>query len=399
MRFPACLLLIMVTTSARGDDPTPPASPVRSLLDTATATVERGLAERGAAYGEIDEGPGTPSAKEARFDAAAGKYRATITPSIDALLDAVADHPADPATLEGLRFVLIQARPLTTTGQIDRAIEILRRDHVRSPNVATTTAALWVYHDKPAATALLRAVLAENPDPGERGRACYGLTALIKHRVESAERFRQRSPGAPFPSEWQGADLPALRAEAEGLYARCQAEYAAIPVGDVPGKTIGDYARGELAALRDLLPGRTAPAIVGMDLDGKPLRLGDYRGRVVVLIFAGEWCGPCRAAAPYFRDLLAPEAQQAAPCVVLEVNTDQTPNPVRAAIAAGEIAWPCWLDGGRRGRSPRPGGSRRSPRSSSSTPRASSVPATFGARTPPPPWPRVLADHPPGSKP
>lgn len=39
----------------------------------------------------------------------------------------------------------------------------------------------------------------------------------------------------------------------------------------------------------DLKVGKTAPEIVGVDLNGKPMRLSDYRGKVVVLDFWGDW--------------------------------------------------------------------------------------------------------------
>ncbi len=131
-----------------------------------------------------------------------------------------------------------------------------------------------------------------------------------------------------------------------------------------------------------------APEIAGEDVDGKPLRLSDHRGKVVVLVFSGEWCGPCRANAPFFRALLTPEAQAKAPCVVLEVNTDATREPLRKAIAAGEIAWPCWFDGGVTGPITHGLGGRVVPDDLRPRRRTgSSAPGMSTARTSPPSWP------------
>lgn len=35
--------------------------------------------------------------------------------------------------------------------------------------------------------------------------------------------------------------------------------------------------------------GRPAPEIIGKDLDGKPMKLSDFRGKVVMLDFWGDW--------------------------------------------------------------------------------------------------------------
>ena len=36
----------------------------------------------------------------------------------------------------------------------------------------------------------------------------------------------------------------------------------------------------------------------GIDLDGKPLDIADFRGKPVVVVVWGSWCTPCRAEAP-----------------------------------------------------------------------------------------------------
>lgn len=42
-----------------------------------------------------------------------------------------------------------------------------------------------------------------------------------------------------------------------------------------------------------------APKLTGKGLDGKPLSLDSYRGKIVVLNVWGSWCGPCRVETPY----------------------------------------------------------------------------------------------------
>ena len=64
-----------------------------------------------------------------------------------------------------------------------------------------------------------------------------------------------------------------------------KADFRAIP----ENATIGGMARGYIFELENLNVGMVAPDIVERDLDGVEFKLSDYRGKVVVLDFWGDW--------------------------------------------------------------------------------------------------------------
>jgi len=58
---------------------------------------------------------------------------------------------------------------------------------------------------------------------------------------------------------------------------------------DSEGRRFGDVVEGKLRQMNDLVVGKPAPEIEGKDLDGAPFKLSDYRGKIVVLDFWGNW--------------------------------------------------------------------------------------------------------------
>jgi thiol-disulfide isomerase/thioredoxin len=69
-----------------------------------------------------------------------------------------------------------------------------------------------------------------------------------------------------------------------------------------------------------------APAFSLTDITGKPLKLADLQGKVVVLDFWASWCGPCQIEIPGFIELQKRYATQG--FTMIGISLDDSPEPV-----------------------------------------------------------------------
>jgi hypothetical protein len=139
------------------------------------------------------------------------------------------------------------------------ALEALLADHLASPVVAGVCQSL-LYSSAPKRDEFLRAVLDKSSDHDAQGQACYSLAFGLLRRGDAKA--------------------------AEPLFERVVKDFADVKYGRI---SLGEKAKGDLFETRSLSIGKTAPDVVGADVDGKPMKLSDYRGKVVVLDFFGFW--------------------------------------------------------------------------------------------------------------
>jgi peroxiredoxin len=107
--------------------------------------------------------------------------------------------------------------------------------------------------------------------------------------------------------------------------------------------TFGDLADSLKYELANLRVGCRAPEFKATDVDGGSFRLGEHRGKLILLMFSFKGCGPCEAMYPTMRQIR--ERFSPADLSVLGVMADESVDTVRSAVTAGDITWRCVWDG------------------------------------------------------
>jgi peroxiredoxin len=85
----------------------------------------------------------------------------------------------------------------------------------------------------------------------------------------------------------------------------------------------------------DMIPG--APDFELQDLDGKTVRLQDFRGKAVALNFWATWCVPCKTEMPWLNEFQKQYGKEG--FVVLGVAMDRSRDAVKNFIAKMGISY------------------------------------------------------------
>jgi RNA polymerase sigma factor (sigma-70 family) len=165
-----------------------------------------------------------------------------------------------------------------------------------------------------------------------------------------AKRVLAEYPKAAAPLRVAGPDDPFMPTRVKERKLKAPSNIDIVWMGKPPSKpprapTYAELAEGLLFDLTQLAVGQQAPAVEGRDIDGKEFRLGDCKGKVVVLMFSANWCGPCKQLYPALRELQ--KKFEGKPLEVVTVMADSEQAAVRQAVARGEITWRAVWDGDR----------------------------------------------------
>ena len=81
------------------------------------------------------------------------------------------------------------------------------------------------------------------------------------------------------------------------------------------------------------------------DMDGKDLRLADYKGKVILIDFWATWCGPCKYEIPGFVELQDQYGKQG--LQVIGVSVDDTADKLPPFVKEFKMNYPVLLGLGR----------------------------------------------------
>jgi len=209
---------------------------------------------------------------------------------------AIADAaPDDPAAVSALVWCV----QLGGGAGASKAMLRLAEKYAADPKLASAISRI-AYSYSPAAETLLRAVVLKSRDRAARGNATLGLAQFLNRRLEMIRTLRENDKRGqeiqPFLTA-QGYDKDAVAhlkstdpagvvQEIESLFEKIEKEFADIASGR---GTLGKIAASELNEIRNLGIGKPSPDITGSDIDGKPFKLSEYKGKVVVVDFWGDW--------------------------------------------------------------------------------------------------------------
>jgi hypothetical protein len=175
----------------------------------------------------------------------------------------------------------------------ERALELLT-NHLDDAKVGDLCLRLS-YNPSPNGEKLMRTIMAQGVLDDSKGKATFGLGQYLKQMAEGIRTMKdqpemiknyEEAYGKDTVEHLQKGDPDAMAKEAEKLFETAGEKYGSVKIYNRP---LSEMVEGELFEIRNLAIGKTAPDIAGDDLDGKAFKLSEYRGKVVVLDFWGNW--------------------------------------------------------------------------------------------------------------
>jgi hypothetical protein len=183
----------------------------------------------------------------------------------DQFLKLAKDHPKDTAAEGALAWVCqSEGKGPKHEQAVGQALALLV-EHDPPPKALTQILQMLEYSASPAVVEPLRKLYLKSPQADLRDKAGVALAQALRQQYEKA---------------WQDK-----KGNAAKVYQEAETILTALTKEPAKNSRAADL----LFELQKLSVGKPAPDIEAEDIDGKTFKLSDYRGKVVVLDFWGDW--------------------------------------------------------------------------------------------------------------
>jgi hypothetical protein len=245
--------------------PAPPAAPQATAPSPAQKKLDGILARHAKAHDEWEDAMQAATSQKERGEIYAKRPGAAFLDEIEEV--AKEAKGTRTAAHAWAKFAVI-ADELGNVKQVSSAVEILIEDHITSPHLAVV------------------------PDMLDNVRVARGEKAerWLREMIEkSPERTVQAPAMFALGSRLVGGKKSTDEQKAEGraMLERVSKEYS--DVKSPYGEEYAAKAKGQLFEIDYLQIGKTPPDFEAIDENGVAFKLSDYRGKVVVIDFWGNW--------------------------------------------------------------------------------------------------------------
>ena len=215
------------------------------------------------------------------------------------------EHPSAPATD-------------LATGEALRLL--VRVDHIDEMQAKADT----LKPDDAAWKQVINSLMDAATNRGDYGYIISKAQALLEQSTDPEIELRARfTLGKAY---WKKGDAGKAKAAFQAVITRH------------PNTTYAESAEGNLMEMEKLNLGQPAPLFASRTINGEPISLADFEGKVVALKFWASWCRICVGEVPLFKDLEAKYKDQG--FVIVGISLDEDLKALQEMVSSKGITWP-----------------------------------------------------------